>query len=100
MKPYIESFEHVMYLDSTHINSLINVAFFKISNVIPSTDVPNNGAATSHVPELVLNGFSTRLGHRSGRFLGSLFPHNAQFQGRQVATFHNQRDFIFVRHHR
>ncbi len=75
-------------------------AFFKVSNVITSTDVPNHGSATSHVPELVLNGFSTRLGHRVGRFLGSLFPHNAQFQGRQVATFHNQRDYIFVRHHR
>ncbi len=75
-------------------------AFFKVSNVIPSTDVPNNGSATSHVPELNLHGFTTRLGHRAGRFLGSLFPHNAQFQGRQVATFHNQRDFIFVRHHR
>lgn len=75
-------------------------AFFKVSNVIPSTDVPNNGAPTSHVPELNLHGFTTRLGHRAGRFLGSLFPHNAQFQGRQVATFHNQRDFIFVRHHR
>jgi ribosome production factor 1 len=75
-------------------------AFFKISNVIPSTGVPNHGSATSHVPELVLNGFGTRLGNRVGRFLGSLFPHNAQFQGRQVATFHNQRDYIFVRHHR
>lgn len=75
-------------------------AFFKVSNVITSSDVPNHGSATSHVPELVLNGFSTRLGHRVGRFLGSLFPHNAQFQGRQVATFHNQRDYIFVRHHR
>lgn len=75
-------------------------AFFKVSNVIPSSDVPNNGSPTSHVPELVLNGFTTRLGHRAGRFLASLFPHNAQFQGRQVATFHNQRDFIFVRHHR
>lgn len=75
-------------------------AFFKVSNVIPSSDVPHRGNASSHVPELVLNGFSTRLGHRAGRFLGSLFPHNAQFQGRQVATFHNQRDFIFVRHHR
>jgi ribosome production factor 1 len=30
----------------------------------------------------------------------SLFPHDAQFQGRQVVTFHNQRDYIFVRHHR
>lgn len=75
-------------------------AFFKVSNVITSKNVPNRGSATSHIPELVLNGFSTRLGHRVGRFLGSLFPHNAQFQGRQVATFHNQRDYIFVRHHR
>ena len=75
-------------------------AFFKVSNVIPSTDVPHNGSPTSHIPELNLHGFTTRLGHRAGRFLGSIFPHNAQFQGRQVATFHNQRDFIFVRHHR
>jgi ribosome production factor 1 len=75
-------------------------AFFKVSNVITSNDIPNHGSATSHVPELVLNGFGTRLGHRIGRFLGSLFPHNAEFQGRQVATFHNQRDYIFVRHHR
>lgn len=75
-------------------------AFFKVSNVIPSSDIPDHGVATDHIPELVLNGFGTRLGHRAGRFLGSLFPHNAQFQGRQVATFHNQRDYIFVRHHR
>jgi len=75
-------------------------AFFKVSNVISSNDVPYHGSATSHVPEMVLNGFGTRLGHRVGRFLGSIFPHNAQFQGRQVATFHNQRDYIFVRHHR
>ena len=32
--------------------------------------------------------------------LGSLFSHDAEFQGRQVVTFHNQRDYIFVRHHR
>jgi ribosome production factor 1 len=75
-------------------------AFFKVSNVVSSQNVPNHGAATTHIPELVLNGFGTRLGHRVGRFLGSLFPHNAEFQGRQVATFHNQRDYIFVRHHR
>lgn len=75
-------------------------AFFKVSNVVTSQNVPNHGSSTNHIPELVLNGFGTRLGHRVGRFLGSLFPHNAQFQGRQVATFHNQRDYIFVRHHR
>lgn len=75
-------------------------AFFKVSNVIPSDHVPMRGTPTNHVPELVLNGFSTRLGRRAGRILGSLFPHNAQFEGRQVATFHNQRDYVFVRHHR
>jgi len=82
------------------LKSVGPTAFFKVSNVISSNSIPNHGASTSHVPELVLNGFTTRLGHRVGRLLGSIFPHNAQFQGRQVATFHNQRDYIFVRHHR
>jgi len=31
-------------------------AFFKVSNVVPSTDIPHHGSATNHVPELVLNG--------------------------------------------
>lgn len=35
-----------------------------------------------------------------GRLFVSLFPHVPQFTGRQVVTFHNQRDFIFVRRHR
>ena len=74
--------------------------FFKVSNVVTSQNIPNHGASTSHIPELNLHGFGTRLGHRVGRFLGSLFPHNAEFKGRQVVTFHNQRDYIFVRHHR
>ena len=30
----------------------------------------------------------------------SLMPHQPEFKGRQVATFHNQRDFIFFRRHR
>lgn len=30
----------------------------------------------------------------------SLFHQEPQFRGRRVATFHNQRDFIFFRHHR
>lgn len=76
-------------------------AFFKVSNVVTSKKIPNHGASTSHNPELNLHGFGTRLGHRVGRFLGSLFPAaEAQLEGRQVATFHNQRDYIFVRHHR
>lgn len=30
----------------------------------------------------------------------ALFPHDPQFKGRRVVTFHNQRDFVFFRHHR
>lgn len=75
-------------------------AFFKISNVVLRNKIQNYGKRTSHQPELILNNFDTRLGHRVGRFLGSLFPHAPQLQGRQVVTFHNQRDYIFVRQHR
>jgi len=76
-------------------------AFFKLTNVVTSQNIPNHGASTSHVPELNLHGFGTRLGHRIGRLLGSLFPHDdPQFRGRQVVTFHNQRDYVFVRQHR
>eukprot|EP00268_Persea_americana_P041252 TRINITY_DN4106_c0_g1_i2.p1 TRINITY_DN4106_c0_g1~~TRINITY_DN4106_c0_g1_i2.p1 ORF type:complete len:134 (+),score=14.42 TRINITY_DN4106_c0_g1_i2:292-693(+) len=52
------------------------------------------------MPELVLNNFTTRLGHRVGRMIQSLFPQDPNFRGRRVVTFHNQRDFIFFRHHR
>lgn len=50
-------------------------AFFKVSNVVPSADVYNHGKVTAHQPEIILNNFNTRLGHRVGRFLGSFFPH-------------------------
>ena len=57
-----------------------------------------HGNATTHRPEVVLNNFKTRLGHTVGRMLGSLFHFNPQFRGRNVVTFHNQRDFIFFRY--
>jgi len=75
-------------------------AYFKVSNVIPTSEISNHGRVTAHQPELILNNFNTRLGHRVGRFLGGCYPHDPEFKGRQVVTFHNQRDFIFVRHHR
>ncbi len=75
-------------------------AFFRISSFESGSDIRGHGNPTSHVPELILNNFVTRLGRRFGRFLGSLFPHEPQLEGRQVVTFHNQRDYIFVRHHR
>ncbi|AQK55144.1 Ribosomal RNA processing Brix domain protein [Zea mays] len=60
----------------------------------------NHGNPTSHKPELVLNNFTTRLGHRVGRMIQSLFPQDPNFHGRRVVTFHNQRDYILFRHHR
>jgi len=75
-------------------------AYFKLSNVMLAKDVPNRGEPTGHRPEVILNKFSTRLGLRVGRMLGALFHQEPHFKGRRVVTFHNQRDFIFFRHHR
>ncbi|XP_005993908.1 ribosome production factor 1 [Latimeria chalumnae] len=76
-------------------------AHFKMSSVRLRKEMKRRGKdPTGHVPEVVLNNFSTRLGHSIGRMLASLFPHDPQFMGRQVATFHNQRDYIFFRFHR
>jgi ribosome production factor 1 len=47
-----------------------------------------------------MKNFDTRLGQRLGRMLAAIFPQNPDFRGRNVITFHNQRDFMFFRHHR
>lgn len=75
-------------------------AHFKLSRLVLRKDIKNHGNPTSHQPELVLTNFTTRLGHRIGRLIQSLFPQDPHFRGRRVVTFHNQRDFIFFRHHR
>ncbi|WZZ50289.1 hypothetical protein YC2023_050396 [Brassica napus] len=75
-------------------------AHFKLSNLVLRKDIKNHGNPTSHEPELVLNNFTTRLGNRVVRFFQSLFPQEPNLCGRRVVTFHNQRDFIFFRHHR
>ncbi|KAJ7627580.1 anticodon-binding protein [Mycena polygramma] len=64
------------------------------------TSVEAHARATPHDPELVLNNFVTRLGHAVGRMFQTLFPPLPEFQGRQVVTLHNQRDFLFFRRHR
>ncbi|XP_044501530.1 ribosome production factor 1-like [Mangifera indica] len=75
-------------------------AHFKLSKLVLRKEIKNHGNPTGHLPELVLNNFTTRLGHRLGRLIQSLFPQDPEFRGRRVVTFHNQRDFIFFRHHR
>lgn len=63
-------------------------------------DISGHGVPTDHRPEFILNRFDTRLGRRLSRMFGSLYTPEPEFQGRRVVTFHNQRDFVFVRHHR
>ncbi|XP_059839726.1 ribosome production factor 1 [Hypanus sabinus] len=76
-------------------------AHFKMSNARLAKELKRRGKEpTGHCPEVILNNFSTRLGHSIGRMFASLFPYNPQFLGRQVVTFHNQRDYIFFRFHR
>lgn len=75
-------------------------AVFKLSSMVLNKDIKGHGRPTSHRPELVLNNFGTRLGLRVGRMFASLFNQDPNFRGRRVVTFHNQRDFIFFRHHR
>lgn len=75
-------------------------AHFKLSSLRLCSEIKNCGGVTKHHPEVILNNFNTRLGHSVGRLLASVFPYDPEFQGRRCVTFHNQRDFIFFRHHR
>ncbi|KAF4610878.1 hypothetical protein D9613_006961 [Agrocybe pediades] len=75
-------------------------AYFKLTSVELTQQIFGHARATPHHPELVLNGFVTRLGHAVGRMFQTTFPQLPEFQGRQVVTLHNQRDFLFFRRHR
>ncbi|KAG8908614.1 hypothetical protein FRB99_004902 [Tulasnella sp. 403] len=75
-------------------------AYFRLSSVQLSKEILGHGVPSPHHPELILNGFVTRLGHAVGRMFQTLFPPMPEFEGRQVVTLHNQRDFLFFRRHR
>ncbi|KAG6993850.1 ribosome production factor 1 [Physcia stellaris] len=73
---------------------------FSISNWIEGKKLPGHGNPTDHIPELILNNFRTPLGLLTAHMFRMTFPPQPEFQGRQVVTLHNQRDYIFVRRHR
>ena len=73
---------------------------FSISNWIEGKKLPGHGNPTNHIPELILNNFRTPLGLLTAHLFRAMFPPQPEFQGRQVVTLHNQRDYIFVRRHR
>ncbi|KAG9001923.1 hypothetical protein FRB90_011464 [Tulasnella sp. 427] len=75
-------------------------AYFKLTSVELTKEIYGHARASPHYPELVLNNFVTRLGHAVGRMFQTLFPPMPEFEGRQVVTLHNQRDFLFFRRHR
>lgn len=75
-------------------------AFFRLTGLQLGKEVANHGTSTGHTPELILNNFTTGLGHSIGKLFQSLFPAIPQLEGRQVVTAHNQRDYIFIRRHR
>ncbi|KAI0047126.1 Brix-domain-containing protein [Auriscalpium vulgare] len=75
-------------------------AYFKLTSIELTKNIFKHARATPHNPELVLNNFVTRLGHTVGRMFQTFFPPLPEFQGRQVVTLHNQRDFLFFRRHR
>ncbi|KAG7732734.1 hypothetical protein KL948_002164 [Ogataea haglerorum] len=74
--------------------------YFSISSLRDRKQILGHGNPTEHIPELILNNFTTRLGQTVGRLFQSLLPHKPEIQGRQVITLHNQRDYIFFRMHR
>jgi ribosome production factor 1 len=73
---------------------------FGVSNWYTGKSIPGHGRATDHVPELILNNFTTPLGLLTAHLFRSLFPATPDLRGRQVLTLHNQRDYIFLRRHR
>lgn len=73
---------------------------FSITNWIEGRKLPGHGNPTNHYPELLLNNFKTPLGLLTAKLFQTLYPPRPEFQGRQVVTLHNQRDYIFVRRHR
>ncbi|ODQ65234.1 putative nucleolar ribosomal biogenesis factor RPF1p [Nadsonia fulvescens var. elongata DSM 6958] len=74
--------------------------YFSVSSITYPERISGHGRSTDHIPELILNNFTTRLGTTVGRLFQSLFPHRPEFVGRQAVTLHNQRDYIFFRRHR
>ena len=60
-------------------------------------ELQGHGRAGEFKAELILKNFHTLVGRRVGRMFASLFAQDPHFKGRQVATLHNQRDYIFFR---
>ena len=68
--------------------------------MIYQDQIEGHGTSAGHNPELMFKNFSTTLGQRVTRILNGIFPKNEELKGRELITFHNQRDYIFFRYYR
>jgi len=75
-------------------------AHYRVSNIRLHAQIRKPDNPTRKYPELITKNFTTRLGKRVVRMLQTIFPSVPNLQSRQAVTFHNQRDFIFIRRHR
>jgi len=77
-------------------------AHYRLTSILLKKNIFNAAPMLDddYEPEIIMNGFTTRLGRTVARMMQSLIPQKPDFIGRRVITFHNQRDFIFFRHHR
>ncbi|KAK1864878.1 hypothetical protein I4F81_007414 [Pyropia yezoensis] len=95
--------DHKKLTSLTHVHLPAGpTAVWRLTSVVPPREIRGHGAALPDRPEVLLNNFSTALGHRVGRMLGALFGGGVGVSGRarQAVTWHNQRDFVFFRFHR
>ncbi|GAB0491007.1 hypothetical protein MMPV_002250 [Pyropia vietnamensis] len=95
--------DHKKLTSLTHVHLPAGpTAVWRLTSVVPPREIRGHGKALPGRPEVLLNNFSTTLGHRIGRMLGALFGGGVGVSGRarQVVTWHNQRDFVFFRFHR
>lgn len=75
-------------------------ASWRVTSITLPKQIPGHAKTSEHYPELIMRQFETRIGQFCSRMLRSLFPAQPEYEGRRVLTFHQQRDFIFVRHYR
>ena len=73
---------------------------WRVTSIVCPEDIPGHGVRTPHFPEVLMKRFETNLGRRCARMLRALFPAEPELEGRQVCTFHQQRDFVFFRSYR
>ena len=72
----------------------------RIRKFVPCKDIYNRGVPILTRPELIVKNLNTSLGMRVSRMWQSIFPPAPWLKDRTILTLVNQRDFLFMRHHR